>query len=67
MFKVLISDNLAVEGQEILKNDPEIELDAREKVTAEELLKIIPDYDALIIRSASKVTLEVLEAAKRIL
>ncbi|MCD4812564.1 phosphoglycerate dehydrogenase [bacterium] len=66
MFKVLISDNLAVEGQEILKNDPEIELDAREKVTAEELLKIIPDYDALIIRSASKVTLEVLEAAKKL-
>ncbi len=63
MFKVLISDNLSKEGQEVLGNDPQIELDAREKVTPEELLEIIPDYDALIIRSASKVTKEVLDAA----
>jgi D-3-phosphoglycerate dehydrogenase len=64
MFKVLISDNLSIEGQQVLKADPEIELDAREKVSAEELLKIIPNYDALIVRSDSKVTKEVLEAGK---
>lgn len=66
MFKVLISDNLSKAGQEVLTNDAEIELDAREKVSSEELLKIIPDYDALIIRSASKVTKEVLAAGKKL-
>ncbi len=66
MFKVLISDNLAMEGREVLKKDPEIDLDFREKVTPEELLKIIPEYDALIIRSASKVTKEILEQAKKL-
>ncbi|MCK5219134.1 phosphoglycerate dehydrogenase [bacterium] len=66
MYKVLISDNLAMEGQQILNADPEIELDAREKVAPEELLKIIKDYDALIIRSASKVTSEVLAAGNKL-
>lgn len=66
MFKVLISDNLAVEGQEVLRADAQIELDAREKVIPEELLKIIKDYDALIIRSATKVTKEVLAVAPKL-
>lgn len=66
MFKVLISDNLAAEGQAVLKAAPEIQLDAREKVKPEELLKIIGEYDALIIRSDSKVTKEVLEAGKKL-
>jgi D-3-phosphoglycerate dehydrogenase len=66
MFKILISDNLSEEGQRILKADPEVELDAREKVSAEELLKIIPNYDALIVRSDSKVTKEVLAAGSRL-
>ena len=66
MYKVLISDNLAKEGQQILSADPEIELDAREKVAPEELREIIKDYDALIIRSASKVTSEILAAGKKL-
>jgi len=66
MFRVLISDNLAEEGQKILRSDPEIELDAREKVAPEELLRIIKDYDALIIRSDSKVTKEIIAAGTRL-
>lgn len=66
MYKVLISDNLAMEGQRILKADPEIELDAREKVAAEELLRIIGNYDALIVRSDSKVTKEIIAAGKNL-
>ncbi|MEW6515985.1 MAG: phosphoglycerate dehydrogenase [candidate division FCPU426 bacterium] len=66
MFKVLISDNLAAEGQAVLKADPDIHLDAREKVKPEELLKIIGEYDALIIRSDTKVTKEVLDAGTKL-
>ena len=41
-------------------------LDVREKLPAEELLKIIPDYDALIVRGQTRVTAAVIEAASRL-
>ena len=38
----------------------------KDKLPAEELLEIIPDFDGLIVRSASKVTKEVIERAKKL-
>jgi len=66
MSKVLISDNLSPEGLEILKNTAGIEVDFYTKMTAEELKAVIGNYDALIIRSATKVTAEVMELAGRL-
>jgi D-3-phosphoglycerate dehydrogenase len=63
MYRVLISDNLSPEGLEIFKKTPEIDVDARSKVTADELKEIIVNYDALIIRSATKVTDEIIALA----
>ncbi|MDP2107356.1 MAG: phosphoglycerate dehydrogenase, partial [Desulfobulbaceae bacterium] len=54
-MKVLISDNLAPIGAKILK-DAGIEVDIQTGLTPEELKKIIPEYDGLVIRSATKVT-----------
>jgi D-3-phosphoglycerate dehydrogenase len=51
-MKVLISDNLSGIGVEILKKAG-LEVDARSKTPVEEIEKIIGDYDALIIRSAT--------------
>src|SRR5512147_2375857 len=64
-MKVLISDNLSPIGVEILKKAG-LEVDARSKTSVEEIEKIIGDYDALIIRSATKVTKELLDKAKKI-
>jgi D-3-phosphoglycerate dehydrogenase len=61
-MKVLISDNLAPIGEQILK-DAGLEVDNKTGLAPEELLKIIPEYDGLVIRSATKVTAEVIEAA----
>ncbi len=61
-MKVLISDNLSPVGVEILKKAG-LDVDARSKTPAEEIEKIIGDYDALIIRSATKVTAGLLEKA----
>ncbi len=61
-MKVLISDNLSPVGVEILKKAG-FEVDARSKTTPEEIEKIIGGYDALIIRSATKVTKELLGKA----
>ena len=61
-MKVLIADGVSQTAVDILKDDFECVI--KDKLPAEELLEIIPDFDALIVRSASKVTAEVIEAAK---
>ena len=64
-MKVLISDNLSTCGVDILKKAG-IEVDFRSKTTVEEIEKIIGGYDALIIRSATKVTAGLLEKATKL-
>jgi D-3-phosphoglycerate dehydrogenase len=64
-MKVLISDNLSPVGVEILKKAG-LDVDARSKTSVEEIEKIIGDFDALIIRSATKVTAGLLEKAGKL-
>ncbi len=61
-MKVLISDNLDPIGEKILK-DAGLEVDVNTGLAPEELKKIIGQYDGLVIRSATKVTDEIIEAA----
>ncbi len=61
-MKVLISDNLASIGAEVLEREG-LEVDINTGLAPEELVKIIPAYDGLVIRSATKVTQEIIEAA----
>ena len=65
-MKILISDNLSNKGVEILKKEKGIEIDINPKIPADELLKIIGNYDALIVRSRTKVTAEVIEAGRNL-
>ncbi|WP_300458562.1 phosphoglycerate dehydrogenase [Desulfobacula sp.] len=62
-MKVLISDNMGQAGIEIFENQDGIELDVKTGLTPDELKEIIGQYDGLAIRSATKVTQEILEAA----
>jgi len=64
-LKVLISDPIAKEGIEILKNSG-FEVVEKTGMPPEELIKTIPDFDAIIVRSATKVTKEVIEAGKKL-
>ncbi len=64
-MKVLISDNLSPRGVEILKKAG-LEVDARSKTSPEEIEKIIGEFDALIIRSATKVTAGLLGKAAKL-
>ena len=59
MYHILAADGIAQEGLARLKENFDVEI--RDKLSHEELLEIIPKFDALIVRSASKVTAEVLE------
>ncbi len=62
MVKVLISDKLSPLAKQIFENRG-IEVDQIVGLSAEELIEIIPQYDGLAIRSATKVTKAVLDAA----
>ena len=64
-MKVLISDNLAPIGAEILR-EAGLEVDIKTGLPPEELKKIIPEYEGLVIRSATKVTAEIIEAASNL-
>lgn len=62
-MKVLVSDKMGDAGLEIFENQEGIELDVNTGLTPEELKQIIGKYDGLAIRSATKVTKEILDAA----
>src|SRR4030042_6932558 len=61
-MKVLVSDNLSPSGVEIMKNAG-LEVDVKTGMKPEELKACIGEYHGLVIRSATKVTSEILEAA----
>ena len=65
-MKVLVADNLSSVGVNILNKESGIEVDIKVGLAKEELIKIIPPYEGLIVRSATKVTLDVIEAAKNL-
>ncbi len=65
-MKVLISDNLGEIGIKKFQETEGIEVDVKVGLTPEELKGIIGDYSALVIRSATKVTEDLLEAATRL-
>ena len=64
-MKVLISDNLSPAGVKILE-EAGLEVDCNTGLSPEELKKIIGNYDGLVIRSATKVTADLLEAAHKL-
>ncbi len=63
MFKVLVADKLAKQGLEILRACPEIEVEEAAGLKPKELREKIRPFHALIVRSGSTVTAEVIEAA----
>lgn len=62
-MKVLVSDKLAQEGIDILKDGTNFTVDCKYGLSPEELKKIIKDYDGLIVRSGTTVTADIIEAA----
>lgn len=65
-MKVLIADDLSDKAVEVFKNRAGIRCDVSTKLTPEELREKIKDYHGLAVRSATKVTPEILEAAQNL-
>ena len=65
-YKILVADNCSKEGLKSFEKFPNISYDVRTEHTPEELKQMIPDYDGMIVRSATKVTPDIVEAGKKL-
>ena len=63
-MKVLVSDKISDLG--INKLREKVAVDVKLDLTPEELIDIIGEYDALVVRSSTKVTRQVIEAGKKL-
>jgi len=66
IMKVLVSDPLSPKGLEILRKAENLKVDLKPGLTPEELKRILPEYDAIIIRSETKLKADLIEAGSRL-
>lgn len=66
MSKVLISDKMSSLATKVFERYPSIELTIKTGMTPEQLAEVVGEYEGLVIRSATKVTADVLAAAKNL-
>ena len=66
MYRLLVSDKLGAVALERLKEYPDIAVDMKTGLSPEQLIEIIGEYDGLIVRSGTKVTADLLAAAKKL-
>lgn len=62
--KVLVPEKLSPDGLALLRSS--LDVDERKNLTPDELLEIIPNYEALLVRSETKVTATLLRAARNL-
>src|SRR3990170_5749001 len=65
-MKILVSDSLAPEGLAVFERAKGFEVNVRLGLKPEDLKKICADYDGWVIRSGTKITAELIEAAKNL-
>jgi len=61
--RILVSDPISEKGVDAINAHPDLTADFKTGLSPEELISIIGEYDGLVVRSQTKVTREVLEAA----
>lgn len=66
MFNILVSDKLGAAGLELLEQAPDVTYTMQPGLSKDELLAIMPDYDALIIRSGTQVDADVIAAGTKL-
>lgn len=66
MTRILIADSLDQEAVDQLKATPGLEVEVKTGLKEEELVKVIPEFDVVVVRSATKITRPVIEAGKNL-
>jgi len=62
-IKVLIADQLSEDGIKILTDEPGLQVDIKTGLSSKDLAQIVGPYEGLVVRSATKVTAEVIAKA----
>lgn len=62
--RVLVPEKLSQDGLTLLRGS--VQVDERKGLSPDELISIIPDYHAMVIRSETKVNAAVLQAGKQL-
>src|SRR5690606_3054242 len=62
-MKVLVADKVSPKGVEYLRNQPGIEVVEAYGSSPEEILSLVSDVHAIVVRSETKITAEVIAAA----
>ena len=65
-IRVLIADQLSEDGVKLLKREPRLAVDIKTGLSPKELAEIVGPYEGLVVRSATKVTAEVIAKADRL-
>ncbi|HYA43136.1 MAG TPA: phosphoglycerate dehydrogenase [Syntrophobacteraceae bacterium] len=66
MIKILVCDGLDESGLKILLSNEGVEADVPDGLDAGQIKAILPEYDAMIVRSRTKVTADLMENAQRL-
>jgi D-3-phosphoglycerate dehydrogenase len=66
MIKILVSDALSQKGLKVFNDSSELTVDVKTDLKPEALKEIIKDYDALVVRSATKVNKDIIQAATKL-
>jgi D-3-phosphoglycerate dehydrogenase / 2-oxoglutarate reductase len=66
MYHILVSDKLGAAGLAALDQAPDAQYDLKPSGSKADLLRLIPDYDALIVRSGTAVDADILAAGTRL-
>jgi D-3-phosphoglycerate dehydrogenase len=64
--KVLVADSISQSGVDELSRDGALDVSVQTNLSAAKLLEIIPEFSALIVRSQTKVTADVLNAGSKL-
>ncbi len=65
-MKILIADPISERGIDLLRANPKFHVDKNIGLKEDQLCEIIGQYDALVVRSQTKVTKKVIDAAKKL-
>ncbi|MDD2496815.1 MAG: phosphoglycerate dehydrogenase [Desulfitobacteriaceae bacterium] len=65
-MKILVAEKISQKGIEALLQEKNVSVDVHTDYTREQLLEVIENYDAIIVRSVTKVNEELYEKAKKL-
>lgn len=66
MFKVFVSDPISDMGIQQLYDADDVIVEKKTGLTEEQIIEVIGEYDALLVRSQTKVTAKIMEAGKKL-